>query len=324
MEDIGSKVRAEINISVGILSNKWEFLIEKLVNMFVIYFNNVISIATDLKKNKVLEFRGVLSSFLTAIILLFPSVRHRFTAFLTSRNDVKVTKLVAIFYSLTGSYFYSKLMNHFTFVEPSINIKSFLRIFLLALQFYITDPVLQMNFLQNTRCLKDTQAFIVLLLTLVDNLSDEHSFFIFFDYLVSTSNYTFQSLGLTLVDLTGFSEAKTIQCYALSFYRGLVFYLDGVEIELQFVFLCIVLELHSSCNVLVTNTFQALSPWDARVKPHHTWDIYWRCLSSFALIDSYDYSQSNYALFPLDNVKFRSQIIKIVESVEGLPLVKIS
>lgn len=88
--DLGSNIQALIQYKVGLFSRPMDRLINRLLQMYVIYFNSILQIAINKRVNKSLEYRGILASFLLGILLLFPRIRVAFTYYLQSRNGINL------------------------------------------------------------------------------------------------------------------------------------------------------------------------------------------------------------------------------------------
>jgi len=145
--DLGSAVQATVSYTASLFDRQALALYNRLIQMFVIYFNSVVQIAINSRKNNSVEYRGVLASFVLCLLMFFPNVRYEFTRYLQTNSGVNLPWIVSICYTITGSYTYCKFSNIFTFKEPKTKAINLILIFLLTLKSYIGSKKLIHNFI---------------------------------------------------------------------------------------------------------------------------------------------------------------------------------
>jgi len=302
IKDLGTVIQADISYSVGLFNLSQKDLIIRLIEMFIIYFNSVLQVAINKRLNRSLEFRGILASFIIGILLLFPSVRVAFTSYLQSRSGVELPWFVSLIYNFTGTYIYSKFSNFFKFAKPNVDANFLLLSFLYALKAYAGDKQLVNNFILGGRHLQDTLMLVdVLIEILLDKGFSWQAPEDLFSILVDSPLFLFTQLGLKTQTVTGSMSQSNLGIYAMTFFEGIIFYKSDVSSELYLFLFCIVFQVQSTVFIKLAYVMRCLSPWDARIKPNHTWDIYWRSLVSYCLLEVYDFTSVGHSPVTIRN-----------------------
>lgn len=306
--DLGSAVQASVSYTAGLFDKQALPLYNRLIHMFVIYFNSVVQIAINSRKNHSLEYRGILASFVLCLLMFFPNVRYEFTRYLRTNSGVNLPWIVSIIYTITGSYTYSKFSNVFNFKDPKIKAINLVLIFLLTLKSYVGNKKLIHNFILGDRYLDDTKMLIDVLIDIFHDPGFEwsHSEQLF-DILVESPQFLFHQLGLKTEVVTGFGVQSTISIYAMNWFEDLIFYKSDINSDLYLFMICIIFEIHSTVIIKFSYTMRCLSPWDARIRPDYDWDVYWRSFIAYCLSGSYDFNH-----LCGKSISFKSDIDKII------------
>lgn len=270
VNDLGSSVQSNVYYSVGLFNKTCGFLVKRLLDMFVIYFNSILQVSIDKRLNSSLEFRGVLASFVLGILLLFPNIRNHFTNYLQARSGVNLPWFVSLIYSFTGSYTYTKFTNIFSFKQPDLCPTKLILVFLLSLRSYISDRLLVANFILGDRYLHDTRLLIDVLIEIFSDPCFSWSEpELIFNILVDTPSFLFTQLGLKTENVVGSPSQLSLSIYAMTFFEGIVFYKSELECSIYLFLFCIVFEIQSTVCIKLSYVMRCLSPWDARIKPNY-------------------------------------------------------
>jgi hypothetical protein len=128
-----------------------------------------------------------------------------------------------------------------------------------------------------------------------------------FSILVDSPLFLFTQLGLKTQTITGSMSQSNLGIYAMTYFEETIFYKSEVSSELYLFLFCIVFQVQSTVCIKLSYVVRCLSPWDARIRPNHQWDIYWRSLISYCLLEVYDFTSVGHS-----PITIRSNLDKIV------------